>query len=172
MQGPESEAESGMRRQSTANWLALLTCVLLCGAQMYAEEGATAAPTDSAPQRERPSGVESPEAWWAEAMKELFAGVELDVEQRGVIDAIVEQAAYDRERFDEARKAFAEARSRGDEERVGELLERLTEIRDTFRPQQRIDMMRDVLSEEQREAFDRNRRLREDRIRAQRWSRQ
>lgn len=87
--------------------------------------------------------------------------------QREQINATLEETAQDRARFAEASQALNQAREDGDTKRARELSEKARETRERFRPSKRIDRMGAVLTEEQRERFERNRRLRGDRMSAE-----
>ena len=113
----------------------------------------------------------TPEEWWDEALEELFADVELTEAQQQQIDAIVAAAARDRARYSKAEAALDRARRDGDAERADALAQQVAGIQEGFKPNARIDTMRALLTPEQQETFDVNRRLREDRLLARRWSR-
>lgn len=143
---------------------------LLTPVGVRAEAGGLSA-SSSAPPPDGPVRNYSPrtaEEFWIRAERELLAGIELTESQREQIGAILVEAAQDRLRFAEAQEALEQARQEGNMKRARELSEEVKEIRQGFNPSTRIARMRTVLTEEQRESFDRNRRLRGDRMLAER----
>ena len=123
------------------------------------------------PSQAQPAVVREDEAfaveYWRVAQEELFADIELTAAQQQGIDAIVASAEAERARFREIKEELQQARAQGDTSRSEELAAELSRVQAEFFPEARIDAMRAVLREDQLETFDKNRRLRQDRLLAE-----
>jgi hypothetical protein len=105
--------------------------------------------------------------FWTDAQINLFVEIDLTEAQQKEIDRIVADAARDRERFAEASRNLKQARADGDVVRSKSLSTEIGELRKRFKPKERTDALRAVLTDDhQLEIFDRNRRLQIDRLRA------
>ena len=102
--------------------------------------------------------------YWRLALEELFAGIELTAEQQRQVDAIVAEASADRAQGRALQEKMIAAKREGNRERLLALGEELRAVQATFAPNERVDAMRALLAEDQLERFDRNRRLRGDRL--------
>ena len=101
--------------------------------------------------------------WWREAQDDLFAGIALSAKQRAGVDAILAEAADERARIFEL-TAILEAPGAEDAEPKARARAELAALHGQRDPTGRIDAMRELLSEDQQTLFDRNRRLRSDRV--------
>ena len=102
--------------------------------------------------------------YWRLALEELFAGIELTAEQQRQVDAIVAEASADRAQGRALQEKMIAAKREGNRERQLALGKELRAVQATFAPNERVDAMRALLAEDQLERFDRNRRLRGDRL--------
>jgi len=119
----------------------------------------------SRPSSKEPAGIDQPwQAWWRSAEEELFAGIALSAEQQQAVEAIVAEATADRARGRELRQELAVARREGDDARLERVRAELWMLRPRLGPEWRIDAMGDLLTEDQRAIFDKQRRLRSDRL--------
>ena len=122
----------------------------------------------SVPSRAGSAATEDDEAhalkYWRVAREELFAGIDLSTAQHGRIDAILASAAADRTRSREIQDQLKRTRAQGDDEHFDALVEQLKQVQANFAPSERVDAIRAVLTQDQLEAFDSNRRLRQDRL--------
>jgi len=118
---------------------------------------------DVAPQRNATDLQTRAQVFWRQAQDDLFAGLVLSADQQVGVDAIIAEAARDRGRAIDLRKIV---NSPGED--VSDAKQRaraeLQELTDRLHPEWRIDAMRALLSEEQCAVFDRNWRLRSDRL--------
>lgn len=125
-------------------------------------------PADSAargPTTGESSNIDDPwQGWWRSTQQELFAGIELSAEQQQAIDAIVAQAAVDRARARELTEEIASANRAGNTDQMSDARAELQQMKPKLGPDWRIDAMGELLSEDQRVVFDRQRRLRSDRL--------
>lgn len=145
--------------------------------------GSANAETAAMAEREAPdtadSGVraETPTAGWAEQRRErralrsqrgeerlaharevLFDGIELSAEQSRGVDAIVEAELKQGRRIEALRAELDAARRQGDTERISAIrAERNSLLADRTGPNQSMEEMRVLLTEEQRPTFDMNR---------------
>lgn len=118
----------------------------------------------SGAQDARRNGLEArAQAFWRQAQEDLFAGVTLSADQRVGVDAIIAEAARDRARAVELRK-IVRAPGEGDSDAKQRARADLRTLAVELHPQRRIEAMRELLDEEQRALFDRNWRLRSDRL--------
>ena len=114
----------------------------------------------------------SPEAYWEQAKIEIFRDIELTETQESQVETLLAEAAEGRARYADVKARLDRARREGDVNLANELSDSLIQIRETFRPQSRMLKMGDLLADEQRAIFDRNMRLRDDRITAEQWAKQ
>lgn len=130
----------------------------------------TQATTEANPSSPEGSGL-NPQDWWIQAQTELFDGIELNESQQEGVALLLVEAETDRNRFSEAESDLKLARREGNSPRINELSALVIEYRDSLRPEARIDKMRLLLSEDQVDQFDKNRRMRGDRQLAERLAR-
>ena len=142
-------------RSALRSGAGLLFASLLCFPLTFGAENA-------AP-RSTPDLEARAQAFWQQAQEELFAGLELSADQRAGVDAIIGEAARDRQRAIELRKRLGEA-GEADSKAAPGVRAELEELKRRLQPEWRINAMRELLSEEQRIVFDRNWRLRSDRL--------
>lgn len=117
-------------------------------------------------------GTTASEQLWAELLDDAFAGVELTDSQNSHLQAILDQAARDRARYTEIVKRLKTAREGGDLELVRTLSAEGKELGGTLRAADRLKSMATFLDENQVLIFERNLRLRQDRLRAEKWASQ
>ncbi len=84
--------------------------------------------------------------------------------QQAGVDAILEEAASERARARRLREAAQRARERKRPERERSARIELRQLRERLDPGKRIDAIAELLDPTQRAIFDRNRRLRSDRL--------
>lgn len=118
---------------------------------------------------QRPAATDSDwdqksQQYWADAKADVFQGIELTPSQEKAVDALIDEAAAGRARHNALWRVFEQARKEGATERADALSQELAEIRATFRPIPRILKMGELLNDDQRKIFDRNVRLRDDRM--------
>lgn len=114
-------------------------------------------------------GTTAAERRWAELLDDAFAGIELSDSQNSHLQVILDQAARDQEHYTEIVKRLKTAREGGDLALARELSVEGKEIPVSM---DRLKSMATFLDEEQVLIFERNLRLREDRLRAERWASQ
>jgi hypothetical protein len=154
--------------------LAVLISLTLRGlaAVGWAEER-PAQPAQPPPAPQESAGIDEPwQAWWRSAREELFAGIALSAEQQQAIDAIVAEAAADRARARQLMGEVELAQREGDDARLARARAELRTLRPRLGPRWRIDAMGALLTQEQRAIFERQRRLRSDRLFAEQSRRQ
>lgn len=105
----------------------------------------------------------SARAFWRQAQDELLADITLSADQQAGVDAIVAEAARDRSRARDLKKRV-DAPGETDSDTKERARAELQELKGKLDPEWRIDAMRELLNEDQRAVFDRNRRVRSDRI--------
>ncbi len=111
-----------------------------------------------------PAIDQSPLAWWSATLENLFRGIDLSASQQAGVDSILEEAALDRARARKLRELVVRSRNGVNPEREQAARAELQELRPRLNPVHRIDAIAELLDPEQREIFDRNRRLRSDRL--------
>ncbi len=104
--------------------------------------------------------------WWRGVQEELLDGAELSSDQRRQIAAVVERDVEQRARTRKLQRGLAQAQRQRDSERARLLLEALRRQRQKLHPARRLDEMRSVLTEPQRQPFDEKRRIWRQRLRA------
>lgn len=112
----------------------------------------------------------TPEEYWKQTKTDVFEDIELTPAQTSAIDRMIAEAGSARANYADTEARLDTARKEGNAKVAGELSEQLIQLRDTFRPTGRLLEMRELLSDEQREIFNRNMRLRDDRKLAKRWA--
>jgi len=122
-----------------------------------------AAAEEASAQAEPPEIDRAAQDWWRETREELFDGIELSAEQQAGVDAVVAEAARDRARAREL-KQIADAPDGAASDQQKRARVELRALRGKLDSDRRIDAMRELLGEDQRVVFDRNRRLRSDRL--------
>lgn len=154
------------RRIRRRVWIAGVCAVIALPS--FAEEPGAESPTDSqteSPAKGAASGDvpaidKGPQSWWSAAREELFANIELTDSQDAAIDEILDQAAADRARARRLREIVSRVDTKRAESAKGEL----KTLKSRLDPRRRIDAMGKVLSDEQRVVFEKNRRIRSDRL--------
>lgn len=117
-------------------------------------------------------GTTASEQRWAALLDDAFADIELTDSQKSHLQVILDQAARDRERFTENVKRLKAAPEPGDLALANTLSAESEKTGGNLRAVDRLKMMTTALDGEQILIFERNLRLREDRLRAKAWANQ
>ena len=109
--------------------------------------------------RERDARVRrNPEDWWRHAREVLLDGIALSEDQAHQVDAIIESQISARDRTRELKTRLRSARRENDGPRSSALRAELRANRAQLKdPYQRIEEIRELLTEPQRPVFDMNR---------------
>ena len=102
--------------------------------------------------------------WWKKSLDGLFKGVSLSSTQEAGIDEILKRAEAQRELAGRLVENAKKAQAAGEIEERDGLRRELRALRPKLSPDLRIDAMRTLLDENQKVIFDKNRRLRSDRL--------
>ena len=144
------------RTQKRHTGFVLLVCLLAIPLAGDAES--LSAVASDAPDIDR-----APQAWWRDAREELLASLVLSAEQEAGIDAIIAEAAEVRARAREL-KRIVEPSNGADAGQIARARSELQTLRPKLDLDRRIDAIRTLLAADQQVRFDRNRRLRSDRL--------
>lgn len=146
----------------------VVVLLIFSGLASAADENTTSpSPAATAIQGDEPA---TPEEYWKQTKADVFEDIELTPAQASAVDKMIAEAAAARASYADTQARLDTARKEGNAKVAGELSEQLIQLRDTFRPTARLLEMRELLSDEQREVFNRNMRLRDDRKLAKRWA--